>query len=264
MDSEKGIILSIIASSAMMFLLVLVIILFVVYYSKKIQAKESSHELSLKNKELELLRVVIKTQESEREKIAANLHDEVGPLLSTLKLNISKHKKSLSKNILTNNDLDTEREFIDIIIDNVRTACHHLTPQFVLKYGLIKGLKNFITPINYPVITLNSNLENENHLSKQIILNVYRIGLELINNAIKHGKPKKMKIEIMEVNDLLYFKLYHNGVGLNENQFNKAIENKNGLGLSSIESRIIILNGDIKFHEQSNESITTLTIPLRK
>lgn len=264
MGDEKNVVLTIIAGSALIFLLILVIIIFVVYYSKKILQKESDFALSLKNKELELLRAVIQTQESEREKIASNLHDEVGPLLSTLKLNISKHKRSLEKKLLTSADLDIEREFIDNIIDNIRTASHHLTPQFVLKYGLIKGLENFISPIVSPKIELTTNLEHEYNISKQITINVYRITLELVNNAIKHGDPKKMGITLLQHENVLEISLIHDGKGLNEDIYNSKSDEKHGLGLHSIKSRILILNGTIKFYQKEKESITQLQIPIHK
>lgn len=262
MGNDKDVILTIIAGSAMIFLLILVIIIFVVHYSKKIVEKESAHQLSIKNKELELLRAVIETQESEREKIAANLHDEVGPLLSTLKLNISKHKRDLAKSNLTIEALDKEREFIDNIVDNIRTASHHLTPQFVLKYGLLKGLSNFVAPISTPVITIHSNLSSDVRLGKQITINMYRIALELINNALKHDKPDNMSIELMKEKRNLVFRLLHNSRGLTNEAYAEKLELASGLGLGSIQSRIIILNGKIDFQQTPNGSVTNLIIPL--
>lgn len=262
MDGEESIILSVIAGSLVIFILVMVIILFVVQFSKKIQERESAYLLSLKNKELELLRTVIQTQESEREKIAANLHDEVGPLLSTLKLKISKHKRSLSKKILTVEDLDEEREFIDNIIDNIRTASHHLTPQFVVKYGLVKAFRNFVAPIAMPYIEISSNLENENKLNNQLIINVYRIVLELINNALKHDSPSEMNMSINEVGNSLEIIINHNGKGLSEKQYLADTNENNGLGLSSIKSRVLVLNARINFIQTDTKSHTKLIIPI--
>lgn len=262
MDSEKNIILAIVAGTLLMFMLVMVIILFVVYYSKKIQKKESEYLLSIKNSELRLLREVILAQETEREKIAANLHDEVGPLLSTLKLKISKHKRSLSKKILTEEDLDEEREFIDNIIDNIRTASHHLTPQFVTKYGLIKALKNFVSPITNPYIHIHSELENENDFNNQQIINVYRIALELINNALKHDAPSEMDVYLSQNKGELLLSIEHNGEGLSQSDYLNDKSDKIGLGLLSIKSRVLVLNGKINFIQTHTKSITKLTIPI--
>lgn len=262
MDSKESVVLLVVAGSLMIFVLVMVIIMFVVQFSKKIQQRENEHLISIKNKELELLRSVIETQESEREIIAANLHDEVGPLLATLKLKISKHKRSLAKKILTVEDLDEEREFIDNIIDNIRTASHHLTPQFVVKYGLLAALKNFVAPITNPYIKIHSNIESEKHFNNQLIINMYRIILELINNALKHDAPTEMDIFLNESKNELELIIEHNGEGLSESKYLSDTNEKNGLGLSSIKSRVLVLNGRINFIQTDTKSHTKLTIPI--
>ena len=115
MDEKSSIILGVITGSALMVVLVLVIVIFVVQAIKRLERKENEHTISLKNKELEQLRAVIEAQESEREKLAVNLHDEVGTLLSTLKLNVSRHKRSLSKNKLTEEAEDKHKHIMIII-----------------------------------------------------------------------------------------------------------------------------------------------------
>lgn len=262
MGSKESIVLFVIAGSLMIFVLVMVIILFVIQFSKKIQQKENEHLMTLKNKELELLRSVIETQESEREIIAANLHDEVGPLLSTLKLKISKHKRSLSKKILTEEDLDEERDFIDNIIDNIRTASHQLTPQFVVKYGLLKALENFVAPISSPKIKIESNIENEEKFNIQLVINMYRITLELINNVLKHDAPTEMNVYLNVSNSELELIIEHNGEGLTEEKYQDVSNENNGLGLSSIKSRVLVLNGRINFTQTDTKSHTKLTIPI--
>ena len=105
MDTEEGLVITIILGSLMMFVLVLTIITFVVMYSKKMAAKNNTIRLVEKNKELTLLRTEIESQESEREKIAANLHDEIGPLLATLRLNLSLLIHDLKDGVLSGSQI---------------------------------------------------------------------------------------------------------------------------------------------------------------
>jgi len=95
MVNETNIILVVLAGSLFMFLLVLVVVIFVVTYIKRARLKESEFQLELKNKDLESLRAVIKAQDAERGRFAVSLHDEIGPLLTVLKMNITKRMRAL-------------------------------------------------------------------------------------------------------------------------------------------------------------------------
>ena len=86
MVNETNIVLTILLSSFMMFILIMIIIIFVVVQKRKTIEREKEYAISLKNKELDLLQAIIDTQELERQKIATNIHDDIGPLISTMKL----------------------------------------------------------------------------------------------------------------------------------------------------------------------------------
>lgn len=226
------------------------------------QKRISEHSIQLKNKELELLKKVIETQESEREKIASNLHDEVGPLLSTLKLNVTRFKRALIKNELSVEQLDREKEFIDGIIDNVRTVSHDLTPHFLLKFGMSTAISNFFSKIEEPKITINSNLDKEQEFNRTITLNTYRIILEIINNTIKHDDSKHLKINLLKNSGAFIVEIKHDGKGISNDQFDQFAKESTGLGLNSIQSRVVILNAILDFENTSTPAKITLTIPL--
>ena len=262
MADEKSIIFLVIAATSVMFVLLLAIVIFVVLYNRKLVIKENEHNLAIKDQELVMLRSVIDAQESEREKIARNLHDEVGPLLSTLKLNVSRFKRLLQKEKLTPETLDQERVFIDGIIDNVRTVSHDLSPQFLLKFGLVKALQNFTEPISSTEIEFKSTI-NDSDLSKQISINVYRISLELINNLLKHDQPTKLKINLFVKDHNLLLVLNHNGTGITNDEFYEFAKTSSGLGLSSMQSRVVVVNGELNFSIEKEPTIE-LKIPLNE
>ncbi len=262
MDNEKNIILIVIAGTLILVLFIFLIVIFVVTYNNRMQKRISEHSIQLKNKELELLKSVIETQEAEREKIAANLHDEVGPLLSTLKLNVTRFKRALVKNELSTEQLDQEKEFIDGIIDNVRTVSHDLTPHFLLKFGLSSAISNFYSKIEKPKISIQSNFDKNEEFNRTITLNSYRIILELINNTIKHDNSNNIEINLLKTDSSLTIEINHDGKGLNNDQFDQFAKESIGLGLNSIQSRIVILNAILDFENINTPAKITLTIPL--
>ena len=166
----------------------------------------------------------------------------------------------MQKEKLTISDLDQERSFIDTIIDNVRTVSHDLSPQFLLKFGLTKALENYLQHINDITIELISDID-DSKLNKQISINFYRIALELFNNLIKHDKPTTLKINLVIQKEHLLLKLVHNGTGITNEEFQAFAENSNGLGLTSIQSRTLVINGSLNF-KKNTEATIVLSAPL--
>ena len=128
MGEDAKIIVFVIMGSLSTIIMVLVVITLAVLYNRKIIEKDNSLRMTIKNQELELLRNSITAQEDEREVIARNLHDEIGPLLTTHKLNLNSIIFDLEDGELTVDQLKKEQKFVDRIIDNIRTASYDLTP----------------------------------------------------------------------------------------------------------------------------------------
>lgn len=247
----------------MMFILVLAIILFVVTYNRRIKEKEAEHQVNIKNKELEMLRAVIGAQESEREVLAGNLHDEVGPLLSALKFRMSKYQRDLVKNKFDPELLESEKNNIDDIMQNVRTVSHNLTPQFLLKFGLVEAIRNHICGLNDDNYAFESNIIDNKEYPKLIETNTYRIALELINNLLKYDKPEKMLVSLNKINDKLALKIEHSGFGIDNTEYDKFIEDSTGLGLISIKSRSLLINAELKFKRKTDSAaFIELTVPI--
>lgn len=261
MESNQNIILLTVAGTAVMLFLVLVIVVFVINYGKRMTEKDAQHKIAIKEKELEMLKAVINSQEEQREKIGKNLHDEVGPLLSTVKLHISSFKRKLKKETLEVEDLDNENAFLDDIIKNVRSASHELTPHFLLKFGLVKAIDNFISPIESPQFEILSSI-NEENLDKFQIINIYRVLLELINNLVKHDSPTKVSIDFNIEDNNLIIDILHNGNGISNQDFDTFAEQSTGLGLNNLKSRLVLLNGDLNFIKTTQKTGINLFIPL--
>lgn len=261
MDIEESLVLTVVLGSLMMFVLVLTIITFVVLYSKKILAKNNTIRLVEKNMELDLLRMEIETQESEREKIAANLHDEIGPLLSTHRLNLSLLIHDLNDGILSSSQIKEQQLFLDDVIESVRSVSHDLTPHFLLKMGLSKSLESYFFMIHGVEVTTDVVMD-ETRISKVISINTYRVILELVNNVLKYECPKVMTFWAKTLESNLEIKIGHSSEGLTNVEFKELAKNSKGLGLNSIQSRIIVLNADLNFNKSDQGSEISLIIPL--
>lgn len=220
------------------------------------KVEEKTIELSQKQNEVK--KALILGEEQERKRVAQELHDGLGSLLSTLRLNA----ESID---LNNKGLSTKEyyayqnviELIDKACTELRNISHNMTPIGIEQFGLVQQLISFIRKINDSEL-LQLHLDTfglEERLSKDIELVVYRICLELINNIIKHSRAKKATIQLVRNNDFLNIIIEDDGIGFDSK------DNTIGLGLNSIRSRVDAFNG--KFTIDSNKhSGTTIIIEL--
>lgn len=250
MENETDIILIITTGSLVFFLFVLTIIAFTAIYNKRMVQKDNELKLSIKNRELAVLRAVIDTQTSEREKLALNLHDEVGPLLSTMKLRMFKNQKDFKAGTMEYDTFQDDREFLDSIIKIVRKVSHDLSPQFVTKFGIVRAIENFTNEMQGIKVAFHSNMNDDVEVANSVSSNLYYILTELINNLIKHEGITRLTIEFHLQGDQLTISIDHDGQGYTQQEFDIFEKNSKGLGLSSIKSRSIVIGGELVFRKQ--------------
>ncbi len=204
-----------------------------------------------KQNESKVLAAIISTEEKERKYFAKELHDGLGPVLSSAKMSIS----AIDKSNLTdrNNEILNKTEFaIDGAITTTKEISYHLNPQILEHYGLEKGIKNFIqhAVVNSNLaLTIDSNL-NGLRLSYNIEVILYRISCELINNTLKHASATKASITLFVEGSKLIFMYDDNGVGFGiDDAFDR------GMGLTNIQSRVKSLNGHIELKSNPGKGI---------
>lgn len=201
-------------------------------------------------KELEqrIFDVMIETEEKERQRLSSDIHDEVGPLLSSLKMYIEMLNQNNEKQDYIKRKL---QELVKETINNVREVSNALSPNVLNQYGLVSAIKSFIFNQKGIVnINFNSKIKEE-RFGVKIETVYYRIIKELINNTLKHAKAKKIEIELECENQYLILKYKDDGIGINE----KALkQNKTkGLGLNNIENRIKTINGKFSITSEKNK-----------
>ena len=248
MDQTEGIGMPILLVAGIigMLLLSIAIILFFLIYQKRLLAQQS--ELLRLESEYQkgLLNATIQTQEAERKRIAADLHDSVGSLLSATKLYMRqiKHGQTVEKF----DHVKTEAlGLIEETIVNIRSITQNLSPQSLERFGLIAAVEDLCERLNdleQLQIDFYYNVDKRFDTEQEVVL--YRILQELLNNTFKHAEAAKVQIEFLFKNGQLHLKYKDDGKGFEWDQTTKKQKFTGGLGMKSIESRANFLNAQLE------------------
>ena len=205
------------------------------------------------------LNTIIQTEEKERKRFAKDLHDGLGPLLSTVKMSVSSlaqmEHDDASREIVENTEL-----VINEAIKSLKEISDNLSPHILNNFGLLRALNNFSNKINIArtiKINLKSNLKDE-RFDPNVEVVLYRVICELINNTIKHAKAKKIDLSLAKEGDYLTIVYKDDGKGFD---VSKVIEQPSGtgMGFSNIYSRINSLKGEITVESEQRVG-TSVTI----
>lgn len=201
------------------------------------------------------LQAVILSQEEERKRFAADLHDGLGQIISALRLNLS--KENPDKNIVDHaltllNDMNVE----------IRNIAFNLMPQSLMKDGLEDALKEFAKRLNrsgHIQITVNS-FELNKEMAAELKVPLYRVCQEWVNNVIKYSNCTRVSIQLVQHHEELVLTIEDDGKGFDTN----ALTQGQGNGWKNINSRIGLIKGMIEIDSQPGRQGTTLiiTVPL--
>jgi len=201
----------------------------------------------------------ITAMEKERARIAADLHDELGPVLSVIKFRITNEIPTLPNSA---NELNKASDQLDEVIEKLREISNNLLPSILLNKGVIVALENFIHQLE-PLHSLNIDLEYPNSLTinEDQGIQIYRILQEVINNCIKHAKANKLLIIFKLSKNLLTLTCEDNGIGL----VNAALNiHSFGRGINSMKYRTEMMSGHFNIEaEEGVGTILTFEIPLK-
>ena len=198
-----------------------------------------------KEKQLIATRSLLAGEEIERTRLAGDLHDGLGGLLTGVKLKLSSMKEN---SIITSENLahfNHALNLLDTSIAEMRRVAHNLMPETLMHYGLQTALADFIRqvePEGLPVISFNSFGENL-RFEKELEITVYRIAQELVNNALKHANAKQIEVQLFTEKGRVSLQVIDNGVGFNPNM---ASGQTAGKGLKNINDRITAFNGHLE------------------
>ncbi|MBW1298959.1 sensor histidine kinase [Aquimarina litoralis] len=257
-QSEEAITLKIIIiGMVVIFLLSLSVIVFFIIYQRRLLAQQKKHQKAESDYQKELLKTSIQSQEEERSRIAKELHDDVGAMLTTTKLYIGQISSELSPDELS---MISEKisGFFDDMIHSVRSISKDLRPVVLEKLGFTEAIDSLVQTVrDSGKIKISFVNNTTDSIAKTKELNLYRIIQELITNTLKHAEASKIKIEMKNLNKILIIVYEDDGKGLNQEQ----LQYRKGLGLKNIESRLSVLSGSIDFLEKKSGMKVELKIP---
>lgn len=241
-------------------------IIFVLYNSQKNRKKlEEEHEQAIREKELELINAVVKAQEDERSQIARNLHDDVGATLSMTQQKLSQASSYFQSNSDAVQEILAVTNMIEQSVSSLRTITNGMLPHYLLNFGLRKSVDRLFEhaqeSIGKPCLVI-SELPNAISLTKDQEIQIYYVISELLNNLVKHAKPNFIDGMFECVDDRLIFTLNHDGVAINQSDYEHLQLKDSGIGLSSIALRVAILKGSLKFNRRERGGNIAFTLPI--
>lgn len=248
-----------------MLLLTIALILFIIFHQRKvIRYQMRMQEMEAEQQKL-LLKASIKLQEEERQRIAADLHDDAGPLLATARLYLTENLVNQDK-AQQLQSIYNAKQIIDETIQLIRNISHSLMPPTLKNFGLESAVSDFFQKINNSG-SLNVNCrfyDYRSRLKPEKELIVYRVIQELTNNILKHSNSSFIHLTQHNNEDEMLIRLHHDGRGITQEDFDKMNKSNVGLGLKNIKSRLKVLHGDILFEQDPSQSFFKVSIGIPK
>jgi len=221
-------------------------------YSRTLRQK--NNELARKKREIE--EAYLKGQATERKRVASELHDNLGGLLSAAKLSL----QVLDPSQLDRNEREIYDNVVEMMIDacrQVRTLSHNMLPEDLEKEGLLLALERLSLKLNTAGTTRFHLQISDNfpkRLSAEYEFNLYLIGFELCNNILKHAQATEAHIQLLNKDEQIQLIVEDNGCGLREEQHNE------GMGLKNVKQRAADLGGEVEINHKSSGTIVTVKI----
>jgi len=222
---------------------------------KKIFNQLREAEQIRKHSERRILNAIIRTEERERQRFAKELHDGLGPIMSTIKMSLSAlskrdldaHGKAIADNLET---------VIDEGITEIKEISNNLSPHVLNNFGLASALSAFINKINYAGtihIDFETNMKQE-RFGSNVESVLYRAACELINNTLKHAGAKSIQLKLSKTKDLLVMHYTDDGKGFSYDEVKQP--ESLGMGYYNIHSRLGSINGQIEIDTKEGKGFT--------
>lgn len=243
-----------------MLLLAAGVVGFILLYQRRIIRQDLVFKEAEAKYQQELYHGTVDAIETERKRLARDLHDEVGAALSTLRLLVGQIQQKPIEIDIIESISNKCKVVIDDTIDNVRRISNDLLPQGLEEFGLSYAIEELCEKtMEISDIDISLWFDKIDNISTKINLIIYRLVQELLNNAVKHSEATTINLHIIKSQESLKLSYSDNGKGFN---FTDAYK-KRSLGLKNIETRTKIINGTTRFETSPNEGLKVeVYIPL--
>ncbi|HTE13152.1 MAG TPA: sensor histidine kinase [Chitinophagaceae bacterium] len=226
------------------------------------QQEIQKQQISELEKDRQLLTVdaMLKGQEEERGRIAKDLHDGLGGMLSGVKLSFINMKENMVLPAENLSGFEKSIEMLDQTIVELRKVAHNLMPETLVRFGLEESLRDFCNSIQTStgIKVVYQQFGENRKLAKQAQITIYRIVQELVNNALKHAGAKQIIVQLTKDHIKTGITVEDNGKGFHV----KTLDLKKGAGFRNIKDRVDYFKGNLDINSQPGNG-TSVTIELK-
>lgn len=242
--------------------LALIIILILGYrnYRHKQKLQQAKIDELETEKQLTATEAVLKGEEQERTRLAKDLHDGLGGMLSGIKHSFQHMKGNL---IMTPDNIQTFERSMDMLdssIREMRRVAHNMMPEALVKFGLDAALKDFCNDINLSgalSVSYQSIGLDKQKINDTVAITVFRIVQELLNNILKHAAAATAIVQVALNNDILSVTAEDDGKGFNISKLSA----KKGMGWNNIQNRVDLLKGKIDISSSAEGTSVLIELP---
>jgi two-component system, NarL family, sensor kinase len=239
--------------------IITLLVMFLLYKNYSHKQKMQQHRINEleKEKQLTATEAVLKGEERERIRLAKDLHDGLGGMLSGIKFSFQSMKQNLIMTPDNQQSFERSMDMLDSSIREMRRVAHNMMPESLVKFGLDTAIKDFCNEINtsgalnlkYQSIGINTV-----KIDQTTSITIYRVVQELTNNIIKHAQANLAIVQVTLTDSVLTLTVEDDGKGFNP----EKIRNSKGMGWENIKNRIDFLGGKVNIDSEEGKGTSVL------
>jgi len=254
LEKEKRLMTGLSIAAGAVLLLTLTVLFFLWRWTvqKRRVAEQQVKHLEQKQ-QLVATQAVLDGETRERARLARDLHDGLGSMLTGAKLSLLDMKKGVTLDFTEVERFDRTMELIDQSVQEMRRVAHHLMPDSLSRFGLKPAVSDFCSDLPSVLFAFYGS---ESRLDPKLEVLIYRCIQELVNNALKHAESDTIRVQIIQEVDRIAFTVLDDGCGFNPSAVTK------GSGLQNIRARIASYNGLFDIVSKAGEG-TEVNVELR-
>lgn len=221
--------------------------------SRRALAEKENQRLA-QERQLVAIQATLEGESAERSRLAKDLHDGLGSMLSVVKINLPDIKGGAVLEAIDVSRFQKALGLLDESIQELRRVAHHMMPESLLRYGLKTSLSDFCDAI--PSVEFHYFGE-EKRLPEKMEIVIYRCVHELVNNALKHADATQINVQLIQESDRISFTVQDNGVGFDQNNV------PDGMGLRNIRQRVAAFNGKLSIYSSHQGTEANVELNLK-
>ncbi len=211
------------------------------------------------------LRTILDAQEGQRRKLSKEMHDGIGPLISTIKLNLDALAMEIGQpSPKASQMIESITELLQTMSKDIRSISHNLMPSVLVDFGLVAALENLCQRVNSSG-KVQANFFHagmKERLDPKLALGMYRIAQELMHNAVKHARADVINVQLIKHPDSIVLMVEDDGIGFQPQELEERPDK--GIGLQNIQTRAKSLGGTFLLESQPGAGVlATVEVPLK-